>query len=133
MPWIIFPRSNVGLRQEPAAQPFPKTRRSNMETLHNRLLLPKLEFLGKDIHGLDIGLRDKQRVGVGEESLRYLPIDMVSPAIRVFEGVEDPKGSRRDLECKPCCGPRFRLHQWASGQQKLFYICLFARTGLQRG
>jgi len=72
-----------------------------------------LKLLGKDIHGLDIRVSDKQLFSVSEERLCDLPVDMGASAILIFEGVKYAEGGWRDFECEPRCGSRFRLYQWA--------------------
>ena len=70
----------------------------------------RLKILDKDVHGLDVGLRDKQLFGMSKERLRDLSVDMSTPAILVCEGVKYPEGRGRNPECEPRRSPGFRLH-----------------------
>jgi hypothetical protein len=88
-----------------------------------------LEFLGDDIHGLDIGVSDKQLFSTCEKRLGYLPVDMSVSSILILEGIEYAERCGRDLECEPRCCPCFCLDKRAGRPQELFHLRLFAGAG----
>jgi hypothetical protein len=77
--------------------------------------LSLLEFLGEDIRGLNLWMRNKEFRGPRQEHFSNFTFDVRTPPFLIPESVKDAKCCRSNLEGEPRSPTRFDFDKWSCG------------------